>query len=183
MSSIDYTPPADADPPAEDTGSQFIERFIRAGEQWRSDETVPAGSGGVELWDGSAFIDTNAEMAAFGHALLAEFDPVDVDTCDTVGLDGSLIGKQTPGPYTWKDVALAAIARLQSKVYVATTDTRHYSWTGVGATEDEARDALMAAWHAHAADTGADPDYIQRDDINVVAGTFGQGFRDYTALP
>ena len=41
----------------------------------------------------------------------------------------------------------------------------------------------MAAWYAHAEATGADRDHIRRDELNVLGGTPGQGFRDDDALP
>lgn len=64
-------------------------------------------------------------------------------------------------------------------VYIATTDTSNFAWMGTGFTDREARDALLRAWHAHADRTGADPDYITDEWINVVHGPVGTGWQDY----
>jgi len=67
-------------------------------------------------------------------------------------------------------------------VSVAMASTRHFDFVATGATPEDARTALMAGWRAHAKQTGADPNYLAADDINVVTGPLGQAWRDYSPL-
>ncbi|GAA2617338.1 hypothetical protein [Paractinoplanes durhamensis] len=133
-------------PAVDENGDGWITAWLSPGDLYRG-EPLTHEQGGIELYDGSIFVDNRRGLARLGHALVQHFDPP------------------------------------EAVVYIATTDTRHYSWTGIGATADEARDALMAAWHAHAEDTGADPQLLRRDELNLLRGPYGQGFRDHTALP
>lgn len=72
---------------------------------------------------------------------------------------------------------------MRTIVFVAEASTPHYTWHGIGSTEGEAAEALLTAWRAHAEQYGADPDYLTREDMNFMVGTFGQGFRDREATP
>lgn len=63
-------------------------------------------------------------------------------------------------------------------VYVATADTRHYEWHGIGTTRDEAVAALLRAWQRHCRETDTDPAGLHADEINVLCGQPGAGFRD-----
>lgn len=67
-------------------------------------------------------------------------------------------------------------------VSIATTDTSHFSWTAIGATPDEAREALLDGWRAHAEEYGCDPEYVTADSINVITGPVGQAWRDQSPL-
>lgn len=69
------------------------------------------------------------------------------------------------------------------EIFVAETETSHFTWQGIGLTRKQAIDALMKAWKAHAKQYDCDPNYLQRDEINVFSGTPGQGFRDRDPLP
>lgn len=68
-------------------------------------------------------------------------------------------------------------------VSIAMAATRHYDFTAVGATPEEARAALLKGWAEHARITGADPDYLLQDAINIVTGPLGQVWRDYSPFP
>ena len=160
----------------ESTDPGWISRWLGPGDLYR-DEPLTEGQAGIELFDGSIYVDNRSGLAALGHAIVQHLDAPDADTVAGAGLDPA----GDPG-YTWPEVARAALAE-PAVFYVATTDTSHFSWTGIGATAGQARDALMSAWYAHAELTGADPDYIRRDELNVIHGTPGQGFRDYDVLP
>lgn len=67
-----------------------------------------------------------------------------------------------------------------TRLFLAWTDTRHFSFEGVGETEAAARAALAQAAEAHAAELGADPDYM-RDAVNAAEVrelVAGEGYRD-----
>lgn len=68
-------------------------------------------------------------------------------------------------------------------VHIATAETDRYMWQGVGATPEQATEALMTAWYAHADTVDADPDYLTRDQVHVIAAQLGQGFRDWDPFP
>jgi hypothetical protein len=68
-------------------------------------------------------------------------------------------------------------------IAMARVATAHFEFVTFAHTPDEARDLLMRAWYLHADDTAADPDYVRRDDINVVVGDYGQAFRDGRRFP
>lgn len=71
-----------------------------------------------------------------------------------------------------------------TRLFLAWTDTRHFSFEGVGLTEAAARAALAQAAKAHAAEYGADPDYM-RDAVNgaeVRELVAGEGYRDRERL-
>lgn len=38
--------------------------------------------------------------------------------------------------------------------WVASVETRHYEWKGYGLTREQAKNALLSAWHEHARQTG-----------------------------
>jgi hypothetical protein len=67
-------------------------------------------------------------------------------------------------------------------VWVALVSTSHYDFHALGASKNEARDALLAGWQRHCEATGADPDYIRPDEINYLSGPLGTCFRDYSAI-
>jgi hypothetical protein len=170
------TEPTSAPSGGESTDPGWITRWLGPGDLYR-DEPLTDRQAGIELFDGSIYIDNRAGLAALGHTIVQHLDAPDADTVAAAGLDPTA----APG-HTWPDVARAALAK-PAVVYIATTDTRHYSWTGIGATAEQARDALMTAWYAHADVTGANPDHIRRHELNVIHGTPGQGFRDDDVLP
>jgi hypothetical protein len=60
--------------------------------------------------------------------------------------------------------------------------TSHYTFHAIGSTPEHAIETLLAAWQAHARQTSADPDYVTRDDINVVTGKPGNAFRDWSPI-
>jgi hypothetical protein len=162
------------DPGSTDSG--WITRWLGPGDLYRG-EPLTGRQAGIELFDGTIYVDRRAGLAALGHAIVQHLDAPDADTVAAAGLDPAV----DPG-HTWSDVARAALAK-PAVMYVATTDTSHYSWAGIGVTAEQARDALMSAWYAHAEATGADPDHIRHDELNVIHGTPGQGFCDYDPLP
>ncbi|MEU4217185.1 hypothetical protein [Actinoplanes sp. NPDC026623] len=167
---------ADDDETAE---SGWITRWLGPGDLYRG-EPLTDQQAGVELFDATIYIDRQSGLVALGHAIVQHFDAPDADTLAAAGLDPVPANGRTC--YTWPEVARAALAK-PALVYVATTDTRHYAWAGIGDTADQARDALMTAWYAHAQATGADPDHVRRDELNVINGPFGQGFIDYDPFP
>jgi hypothetical protein len=173
------TPPDDTDEPTAHTGSRWIAGFLDPGDRLGR-ATVKAGHGGVEFCDGRTFIDTIHGLAALGHALVQQFDPPGFDDVEAAGLCGN--GTDGNGPYNWREVARAALTR-PATIYVAQTTTSHYDWLGIGLTEDQARDSLMRAWRRHAAQTGAEPNHIRREELNVHHGVVGTGWRDDTAFP
>lgn len=65
-------------------------------------------------------------------------------------------------------------------IYIATIETRHYTFTGYGRDAEQAQDALLRALRRHGRQVGlprnwADP-YL--DDIQTKAVTSGRGYRD-----
>lgn len=68
-------------------------------------------------------------------------------------------------------------------ISVAFADTTHYTFHGLGDTPRQAIDAVMRAWAQHARLTGADPDHMTRDDVNVITGEPGSAFRDLSPFP
>jgi hypothetical protein len=68
-------------------------------------------------------------------------------------------------------------------ISMAVVTTPHFVFHGLGTTPQEAVDAVLRAWAHHADQTDADPGYVTRDDINVITGEPGQGFRDYSPCP
>ena len=67
-------------------------------------------------------------------------------------------------------------------ISVATVITAHYEFLGLGDTPAQAVDALMRAWARHVQLTGADPGYVTHDDVQVVTGEPGTGYRDRSPL-
>lgn len=66
-------------------------------------------------------------------------------------------------------------------MYLATFDAgRHFTFTALGHTEQEAREALAAGWAVHCRQyPGADPDYFDPDeDVNVTRMPVGVALRD-----
>ncbi|MEJ3745353.1 hypothetical protein WEI85_18925 [Actinomycetes bacterium KLBMP 9797] len=171
-------PPADP-PPADTMGSGWVTRWLGPGDLYRG-EPLTDQQAGIELFDGTIYVDNQSGLVALGHAIVQHFDAPDADTIAAAGLDP--VPDDGRPCYTWPDVAKACLAKPVI-VYVAATDTRHFCWAGIGAIDDEARDALMTAWYAHAKATGADPDHIRRDELNVISGPFGQGFLHYDRFP
>lgn len=68
-------------------------------------------------------------------------------------------------------------------VFVATVDSRHFSFMALGRSHEDAQDALMRGWQKHCEDNwGADVDSIIREDITVVELSDGQCARDGTII-
>jgi hypothetical protein len=63
-------------------------------------------------------------------------------------------------------------------IYYAWVEGSRFTFSAVGLTEAQAKDAVMAAWHAHVKQTDADPDYIRREDVQLLEMKPGQGYRD-----
>ena len=174
-------PPATATPaePATSTSrppsaGRWITRFLRPGDQFGRD-TLTADQGGIELFDGSVFVDTTGGLAELGHTLIAQYDPPGRQDLEAAGLDIAA------GGHTWRDVARAALNKPVI-IFVAEMSTRHFDWVGTGRTDAEARGSLMRAWRRHAEQTGADPRAIEGADLNVRHGIVGTGWRDYEAF-
>ncbi|GIF74167.1 MULTISPECIES: hypothetical protein [Asanoa] len=71
----------------------------------------------------------------------------------------------------------------QPTVAVALVFTSHYRFVTTGATEKEARDAMMAAWQRHCDHTRAERDFLDPDeDIIVLEAPIGSAFRDYSPI-
>jgi len=68
-------------------------------------------------------------------------------------------------------------------IALAEINTGHFTFHAFGATPEQARAALMAAWLQHVTDTGADLDCFPREDINVIEGGYGRAFRDGSPYP
>jgi hypothetical protein len=68
-------------------------------------------------------------------------------------------------------------------VWYAEIDTPHFTFFACGASRQQALQAVMHAWAAHAAQTGADLDYVESNDVNVQRCVLGQGYRDEVAQP
>jgi hypothetical protein len=66
---------------------------------------------------------------------------------------------------------------------MAVVNTPHFVFHGLGNTPEEAVEAVLQAWAHHADETAADLYYVTVDDVNVISGEPGQGFRDYSPLP
>lgn len=98
-----------------------------------------------------------------------------LDTAETI-----VYREGTPGA-PWPATANESTKSID--IVIATTETGHFSWMGVGATDTEAREALLRAWDAHCAEYGSDPRLLREvDDFNYSRGTLGQGFRDREPL-
>ncbi len=67
-------------------------------------------------------------------------------------------------------------------IWVAIASTGHYDFHAIGATKEEVTKALLAGWKRHSRVTGADPDYLQPDEINYISGPLGTCFRDGSAI-
>lgn len=85
--------------------------------------------------------------------------------------------------------ALAVLQHLEplripaAHVYYAEVETAHFTFFACGRTEKQAREAVMNTWHAHVDRTGAEPDYVQADDVNVQRCALGQGYLDEAGYP
>ena len=76
------------------------------------------------------------------------------------------------------------VATTPPTIYYAEVETSHFTFRAAGATEAQARQALMAAWRSHVHRTRRqggyiDPDYVNIDDANVLEMPLGQGFLDW----
>ncbi|SEF34305.1 hypothetical protein SAMN05421837_107313 [Amycolatopsis pretoriensis] len=66
---------------------------------------------------------------------------------------------------------------MAAELFVATLETSGFRFMTAGSSEQEARDVMKAAWHAHRTQTGATWTFDDlADDVNVVA------MRPWTAL-
>lgn len=64
-------------------------------------------------------------------------------------------------------------------VFVATLETRHFSFMAVGRTEAEAREAMRQGWDMHREELeGVDPFSVFEDGVNVTELRAGQCARD-----
>lgn len=63
-------------------------------------------------------------------------------------------------------------------IYYAWVDGSRFTFSAIGTNKDQALDGVMTAWHEHVHQTDCDPDYITRDDVQILAMTPGQGYRD-----
>jgi hypothetical protein len=63
-------------------------------------------------------------------------------------------------------------------IFVATLDTRNFSFSGAGRTREQAHAAVFDAWGLHCRQTGADPTYIHECTIDVTEMRLGAGYRD-----
>jgi len=68
-------------------------------------------------------------------------------------------------------------------IALAEINTGNFTFHAFGATPEQARDALTAAWFQHVADTGAERDGFPHEDINVITGGYGHTFRDGSPYP
>lgn len=68
-------------------------------------------------------------------------------------------------------------------ISMAVVNTHYFVFHGLGNSSQEAVEAVLRAWAHHADQTGADLDYVTVDDVSVITGEPGQGFRDYSPLP
>jgi hypothetical protein len=60
----------------------------------------------------------------------------------------------------------------------AWAETRHFNFEAYGTTQAEAIDTLMVGWLAHCAETGAEVDYVPRDDVSYAEIEVGKAYRD-----
>jgi hypothetical protein len=66
---------------------------------------------------------------------------------------------------------------------IGMADTGSFKFMAVGVTPEQARAAVMQAWDAHVELTGADPDYLRPDEVDVLTGPPGQTWRDGSPFP
>lgn len=64
---------------------------------------------------------------------------------------------------------------------IATLETRHFTFTALGETREEALHALRLGWAAHAEQTGA-RGKLDEDDVSFLDIEPGQVFRDQTLI-
>lgn len=69
---------------------------------------------------------------------------------------------------------------VEPQLWLARLDTSHFEFVALGASPGFALAALHEAWDRHAAQTGADREYIVEvfDDINILPITVGGALRD-----
>jgi len=69
---------------------------------------------------------------------------------------------------------------MAQAVYLAQLETEHFTFEACGKTEFEARAVLERAWERHAAQTGAQPEYVRlhMEDVGVTRLEPGQCLRD-----
>lgn len=81
---------------------------------------------------------------------------------------------------------------MKQTIFLALMETRHFSFSAAGATESEAKDALVAGWAAHRNEY---PGHVQRDmpdanlaalekefTVSVLPMTLGAGYRDHELI-
>ncbi len=69
------------------------------------------------------------------------------------------------------------------QVYVATMETRNFTFTAVGEDEAQARAGIEEAWRVHCEQHArADKNYIDDCDITVLAMHVGSAYRDGEAI-
>jgi hypothetical protein len=68
-------------------------------------------------------------------------------------------------------------------VFVATLETRNFSFMALGRSTDDARDSLMRGWQKHCEEyPDADPDSVIPEDCSVTELSDGQCTRDGTII-
>ena len=67
-------------------------------------------------------------------------------------------------------------------IWLAIVDTRHFEFSAIGWTRDDALTSVMAAWEVQVDYTGADPDHISDDDVRLYEMEVGVGYRDWSQL-
>lgn len=81
------------------------------------------------------------------------------------------------------DLPSGAAPGSRPPIALAEINTGNFTFHAFGATPEQARGALLAAWAQHVADTGADRDCFPHEDINVLQGGYGHTFRDGSPYP
>jgi hypothetical protein len=72
----------------------------------------------------------------------------------------------------------------KGKLWIATLDTRHFTFTACGVTEAKAREAMEAGWKLHAAEYGDSvaPFSDFEDGVNCLQVQVGKCYRDFDQL-
>jgi hypothetical protein len=66
---------------------------------------------------------------------------------------------------------------------IATFETRSFTFTAAGPNNTQAFRALRKGWLKHCQQTGADTNYLKREDVNFMAIEEGQCYRDREIEP
>ena len=63
-------------------------------------------------------------------------------------------------------------------MFIATVETRHFSFIALGQTKEQAQATMMRGWKKHCKESGADLDHVKEDDIAIAECRPGQCLRD-----